>query len=106
MLRSDPGNKLKQAAQAHPNQPITIEGPVSGTVVHAQYNTPVGLYSGNQIVNTLVETAAARGANVPDPATFGWVLNRLKFVNVDINGLNRITRNKSTLLLSGCQLNF
>ncbi|XP_039273039.2 PDZ and LIM domain protein 3-like [Styela clava] len=67
---SDPGNKLKTAAQAHPNQPIEIEGPLSATVVHAQYNTPVGLYSGNQIVNTLVGTAAAKGAKVPNPDTF------------------------------------
>nr|XP_026696662.1 PDZ and LIM domain protein 3 isoform X1 [Ciona intestinalis] len=64
---TDPGNSLKAAAAAYPCQPIEIEGPVSATIVHAQYNTPVGMYSANQIVNTLVTTAHAQGADVPEP---------------------------------------
>uniref|UniRef100_H2ZFU4 PDZ domain-containing protein n=1 Tax=Ciona savignyi TaxID=51511 RepID=H2ZFU4_CIOSA len=68
---TDPGNSLKAAAAAYPCQPIEIEGPVSATIVHAQYNTPVGMYSANQIVNTLVSTAAAKGAEVPDAGVFG-----------------------------------
>ncbi|XP_002127704.2 PDZ and LIM domain protein 3 isoform X2 [Ciona intestinalis] len=63
---TDPGNSLKAAAAAYPCQPIEIEGPVSATIVHAQYNTPVGMYSANQIVNTLVTTAHAQGADVPE----------------------------------------
>ncbi|XP_076826036.1 uncharacterized protein LOC143471837 isoform X2 [Clavelina lepadiformis] len=66
----DPGNSLKVAAAAYPCQRIEIEGPLSATIVHAQYNTPVGMYSANQIVNTLVHTAAAKGAEVPDPEAF------------------------------------
>ena len=69
--RKDPGHSLKVAAAAYPSRKIEIDGPVSATIVHSQYNTPVGMYSANQIANTLVNTAAARGAKVPDPEVFG-----------------------------------
>jgi len=59
------------AAAAYPCQRIEIDGPLSATIVHAQYNTPVGMYSADQIVNTLVNTAAAKGTEVQDPFVFG-----------------------------------
>jgi len=60
----DAGTTLKQAALLHPRQPIAIEGPISGTILHSQYNTPVQMYSSGQIINTMVSSAGVRGNDV------------------------------------------
>lgn len=67
----DAGTKLKTAALAYPNKAVEISGPVRGHIRHAQYNTPCVMYSDAQIANTLISQAAAMGADVPDPNTFG-----------------------------------
>ncbi|CAG5112798.1 Oidioi.mRNA.OKI2018_I69.chr2.g6973.t2.cds [Oikopleura dioica] len=67
----DAGTKLKTAALAYPNRAVEISGPVRGNIRHAQYNTPCVMYSDAQIANTLISQAAAMGADVPDPTTFG-----------------------------------
>lgn len=67
----DAGTKLKTAALAYPNRAVEISGPVRGNIRHAQYNTPCVMYSDAQIANTLISQAAAMGADVPDPTSFG-----------------------------------
>jgi len=51
--------------------PIELKtGPINGKITHAQYNTPLNMYSDPQIVTTLVSQAVASGADINDPNVF------------------------------------
>lgn len=64
------GEQLRNAVLAQQG-PIELKtGPINGKITHAQYNTPLNMYSDPQIVTTLVSQAVASGADINDPNVF------------------------------------
>jgi len=64
------GEQLRNAVLAQQG-PIELKtGPINGKITHAQYNTPLNMYSDPQIVTTLVSQAVASGAEINDPNVF------------------------------------
>jgi hypothetical protein len=64
------GEQLRNAVLAQQG-PIELKtGPINGKITHAQYNTPLNMYSDPQIVTTLVSQAVASGAEINDPKVF------------------------------------
>jgi len=60
------GFSVKEALLKQPKSSIEMdEGYVSATIRNVQYNSPAGIYSENQILNTVVETAAAEKRSLP-----------------------------------------
>lgn len=64
------GQQLRNAVMAQEG-PIEINaGPINGKITHAQYNTPLNMYSDPQIVTTLMSQAVASGAEIQDASFF------------------------------------
>lgn len=64
------GEQLRNAVLAQ-DGPIELKtGPINGKITHAQYNTPLNMYSDPQIITTLVSQAVASGAEINDPNVF------------------------------------
>jgi hypothetical protein len=88
------GEQLRNAVLAQQG-PIELKtGPINGKITHAQYNTPLNMYSDPQIVTTLVSQAVASGAEINDPNVFNNA-NNIK-VDTDSSVYKRLsTQEKS-----------
>nr|CAB3264757.1 PDZ and LIM domain protein 3 [Phallusia mammillata] len=59
----DPSALKKTAAQKH--GAMVMKGPGKSRVVHAQYNTPMGMYSNDNIIDTVQAQAQSMGVSLP-----------------------------------------
>jgi hypothetical protein len=64
------GQKLRNAVMAGAGNIEIQAGPINGMITHAQYNTPLTMYSDTQIVSTLMSQAVASGAEIQDASFF------------------------------------
>lgn len=64
------GQKLRNAVMAGAGNIEIQAGPINGMITHAQYNTPLTMYSDTQIVSTLMSQAVASGAEIQDASYF------------------------------------
>ncbi|CAK8696937.1 unnamed protein product [Clavelina lepadiformis] len=55
---------LKRSAAAKPGT-MVMKGPGKSKVVHAQYNTPMGMYSNENIIDTVQAQAQSMGVSLP-----------------------------------------
>uniref|UniRef100_H2ZI95 PDZ domain-containing protein n=2 Tax=Ciona savignyi TaxID=51511 RepID=H2ZI95_CIOSA len=58
---------LKRSATS--KQAVVMKGPGSSKVVHAQYNTPMGMYSNDNIMDTVQAQAQSKGVSLPGAST-------------------------------------
>jgi len=88
------GEQLRNAVLAQQG-PIELKtGPINGKITHAQYNTPLNMYSDPQIVTTLVSQAVASGAEINDPNVFNNA-NNIK-VDTDSSVYKRLSHQEKS----------